>query len=169
MPVLLLVAAAVSLSFLLIALLALSGKRKRFEREPLVTALQFETLCLALLDEMKLKVEEMERTGADLDILAVNPAPLILGKIFARTAYLAPETVIDVSRILEVSNLVLQERCLKGIFITTGRFPPELSTLTELAPMEFIDGTRLEALMATYQIPTVSSSVGKSSPASPPG
>ncbi len=168
MPVLGLVAAALLVSFLLIALLALSGKRKRFEREPLVTPLQFETLCLALLGEMKLKVEETERTAAGLDILAENPAPLIGGKILVRTAYLAPETVIDLSRVLAFSNLVLQEHCLKGIYITTGRFAPELSTLTELAPMEFIDGERLEQLIARYQIPKVSSSVRKSSPASPP-
>jgi restriction endonuclease Mrr len=40
----------------------------------------------------------------------------------------------------------------KGIFITTGFFSPEVATLPELPPMEFIDGKRLAALLKQYEV-----------------
>jgi restriction endonuclease Mrr len=49
------------------------------------------------------------------------------------------------------SNLV-GERRGKGLYITTGQFAPEVWTLPELPPMEFIDGTKLATLLEEYGV-----------------
>lgn len=154
MEIFLLVGGATIFGFLLILVTALGAKRKvrTFEREPFLTSRQFEKVCLALLDEMRLVVEESDPGENKIDIRARNPAPIVGGELLIHCLYLSPQAVVGPERILELSNRIVSERVSKGIFITTGRFTPELSVLGELAPIEFIDGERLQQLVSQYRI-----------------
>jgi len=58
-------------------------------------------------------------------------------------------TSVDVMNF--ASNLV-GERRGKGLYITTGDFAPEVWTLPELPPMEFIDGKKLALLLTEHGI-----------------
>lgn len=147
---------ALFIGFFFIFLLSLSTHKKAEVTEPAPLNFdQFKKISFALVDEMKLKVVETETSDNGLDILATNPAAFVGGPLLVRCLYLESTAVVGAPTILEFSNVILQERVSKGIFITTGRFTPDLATISELAPMEFIDGVKLKSLMAEYQIPSL--------------
>ena len=65
----------------------------------------------------------------------------------------SPERTISAAEIVELSNAIIQDRLSKGIFITTAQFTSDLPAISELAPMEFIDGAKLKELAERYRIP----------------
>lgn len=147
MSVLAVAGLAAAAGFALILLAALTGRKPRpFEAS--LTFSQFEQTCYRLMDEMKLQIEEAEKSGPCIDLLVRNPAPIVGGLLLVRCLYLEPDGVVTAAQILELSNLVVQERVTKGVFLTTGRFTPDRATLTELAPIEFIDGEALRKRQA---------------------
>lgn len=157
MPVFLLAGIALLLGFFLILLSALFDRKKTTPssslEEPLISLEVLQTVCLALVDEMKLQMIEAEKKENGIDLLAENPAPIIGGKYLFRGILLKKGETVPLPQIVEFSDTVTQERISKGVLVTTGQLPPEVSRLTELAPMELIDGERLKQLMEKYQIP----------------
>lgn len=155
--VLIIACGAVAVGFFLIFLLALADKQARKKRpaseETGLTRPQFEKACVEVVERMKLEIEEILRTeDGGLDIRATNPAPFIGGMLFVRCVYLEPGGVIPAAEVLELSSAIIQERLTKAIFITNARFAEDIGTLSELAPMEFIDGTTLQGLMKKYSV-----------------
>ena len=153
--ILILVFASVGIGFLLIFLLALSDKKRRMTegtpRDRNLTAAQFEKACVLVVEGMKLEIEEINRASPDrLDMIARNPTPITGGQFLIHCLYVDPKQVIPATQIIELSNMVLQERLSKGIFMTTGRFTGEIPTIGELAPLEYIDGPAFQKLLAKY-------------------
>jgi restriction endonuclease Mrr len=143
---------AVGVGFALIFLLALSDrhakKKNPVSTEPDFTRTEFEKFCVEVIERMKLSIGDIQRTEDDnLDIRAMNPAPVIGGEFFIRCVYLEPGRLIESAEVLEMSNVIVQDRLSKGIFMTNERFSDDISTLGELAPIEFIDGERLKSMM----------------------
>lgn len=145
--------------FLLIFLLALSEKKRRQEKEksgepPLkntFTLEQFEKICIEIVEGMKLTIEEIHRASeGDLDIMAKNPTPFTGGTFLVRCLFLEPHQTISAAEVLELSGTIIQDRISKGIFITTGRFTEDLPTLSELAPIDFVDGAEFCQLVERY-------------------
>lgn len=150
---LLIVFGSLGIGFFLIFLLALSDKKRKASGpgERLFTAPEFEKACLLVVEGMKLEIDEINRTGQDrFDMIARNPTPITGGQFLVHCLYVEPKQVITAAQIIELSNMVLQERLSKGIFITTGRFTEEIPGIGELAPMEFIDGQAFKKLIAKY-------------------
>ncbi len=151
---------AIGFGFFLIFLLALSDKKRKAAREggpgeprPYVSFLQFQKACAQVVEAMKLEIEEVNQIGdARLDMIARNPTPFTGGQFLVHCLYLAPHETITAVQVIELSNMVLQERLSKGIFITTGRFTHEIPTIGELAPIEYIDGAALKGLVEKYKI-----------------
>ncbi len=148
---------SIFMGFGLIFLLAVSDKKKKKTLSPTtpgpsVLPSYFEKACFQIIEGMKLEIEEIHRSGNSLiDVLAQNPTPLTGGRYLIRCLYCDdPERSIQTTEILEFSNNILQERLSKGIFLTTGKFSPEISSLGELAPIEFVDGEDLEKLLKKY-------------------
>ena len=153
---LLIILGAISLGFSLIFLLALSERKKKNSSSPPrgggMNRVQFEKACVMVLEGMKLEIEEVTQSpGAQTDIIARNPTPFTGGSYLVRCLFVDREEVVGVNPILELSNMVLQERLSKGIFMTTGRFTTEIPTIGELAPMEFIDGPTFLSLVEKYR------------------
>ena len=151
--ILLVIAVAVGTGFLLIFLIALAD-RKKIKETPLrpgMTRERFERICLLVLEGMKMEIDEVSRAGdSQIEILARNPTPITGGAFLVHCLYIDPAEVIGSARIIELSNMVLQERLSKGIFMTTGRFTSEIPGIGELAPIEFVDGEALQRLMEKY-------------------
>ncbi len=150
-----LVGAALTVGFALIVALALSGKKRGrfFQPEFSLSRDQFEKLAVALLEEMKLDIQERESVENQTDLLVRNPTPIVGGFLLVRCLYTNdPRMIIEATAILEFSNLILQERLSKGILMTTGRLTPDLPGLGELAPIEFIDGDRFLGLLQKYRL-----------------
>lgn len=155
MIILFLALGAIVTGFSLIFLIALSDKKRRQKipptQEKQLTQDQFEKACATIIEEMKLTIEEIRRSGEGwLDMIVRNPAPITGGQYLVYCLPADPEQVIGVTEIMELSNRVIQERLSKGIFLTTGRFTPEIPAIGELAPMEFIDGEAFKKLLAKY-------------------
>ncbi len=143
---------AIGVGFALILLLALADKQAK-KKSPVedggLTQREFEKACVEVVERMKLEIGEIIRTADDnLDIRANNPAPVVGGEFFIRCVYLDPSGVIQSPDVLELSNVIIQDRLSKGLFFTNGSFAADIRSLGELAPMEFIDGARLKAMMA---------------------
>jgi restriction endonuclease Mrr len=150
LEVLIVAGLAIAVGFALIFLLAVADKQSRRKNvrsaEPEMSRSQFEKACVEILERMKLDIHDIQRTDDDnLDIRARNPAPVVGGEFFIRCVYL-PEGRIESAEILEMSNVIVQDRLSKGIFMTNGRFTEDLTAISELAPIEFIDGARLKAI-----------------------
>lgn len=149
--ILVLVFVAIAGGFFLIFLAALTEKRRpsrTASSERSLTLQELEKVCLALAEKMKLEVEAIHRSGDQtIDMIAQNLTPLTGGTYILHATLSGSDEVIGAAEILELSNLVVQERASKGIFITTGRFTTDLPGIAELAPMEFVDGKRLQGLV----------------------
>jgi restriction endonuclease Mrr len=155
LEILLIAFGSIGVGFFLILLLAMADRKSKQRRpqaaaEDALTRDQFDKACVEIIERMKLDIEEIQRTEDDnLDIRARNPAPVVGGEFFVRCVYLSEQDGrIQSAEILEMSNVIVQDRLSKGIFMTNGRFADDIPTLSELAPIEFIDGTRLAAMMA---------------------
>lgn len=149
--ILLIVAGALFCGFFLIFLAAVTEKKRTAGQPPTertLSPIEFERACVALAEKMKLEVGEIHRSGdRQLDIFAENRTPLTGGAYIIHALLRGSEELVTAAEILELSNLVVQERASKGIFVTTGRFTEDLPTIGELAPIEFVDGTRLAGLV----------------------
>jgi restriction endonuclease Mrr len=156
LEILILCFGAIGVGFFLIFLLALADKKKKKTHPPEENALspvQFKKACVAVIENMKLELEEVaEISDEQLDILAVNPTPIVGSRFLVRCVHLPPEELVRSTEVLEFSNTLVQERLSKGLFITTGRFADDISGLGELAPIEFIYGSALKGLMEKYRI-----------------
>lgn len=156
--IVLLIGGSVTLGFVLIFLLALSEKKKIKKADGAsengdlgLSAEHFQKACLLVVEGMKLDIEEINATSEDkVDIMAKDPRPITGGQFLIHCLYRPRGETILSPEIIELSNMVLQERVSKGIFITTGRFTEEILSIGELAPIEFIDGNTLQGLIAKY-------------------
>lgn len=142
--------------FFLIALLSLADRKsqKPVSNQSL-SFIQFQKACREWADSIKLEILEEETGENSITLLGQNKTPYVGGTFLVRGIYLEPTAILSPSQILEVSNMVVQERISKAILITTGEITPELPTIGELAPMEFIDGKKLAELIKKLQIPLV--------------
>ncbi|MBI1908788.1 MAG: restriction endonuclease [Deltaproteobacteria bacterium] len=141
----------------LILLIGTQKKKDLSSQEPLYTPKQFAKLCLQLVEQMKLEVGEISQgSERQTDIYAKNNTPFTGGRYIIHCLYLDPNGVVPSPEIIEFSNLVLQERASKGLFITTGTFTSDLSAIGELAPLEFLDGARFQSLVREHRLPASS-------------
>ena len=140
--------------FALIFLLAFADKQARKKNpaahaETEFTRPQFEKACVQIVERMKLQINGIERTDENvLEIEAHNPAPIVGGHFFVYCVYLSPGEIVSAAEILEVSNMIIQDRLSKGILMTNTKFTDDLPAIGELAPLEFIDGVRLKMILA---------------------
>lgn len=141
--------------FLLVLLLSLSDKKRRKRAtdtpEKKLSFEQFGKACLNIIEGMKLEIESVnESEDSSLDIVAQNPTPITGGRYLVHCLSIDPKEVVASAEILELSNMVVQERYSKGIFMTTGRFTQDIPGIGELAPIEFIDGDAFGELLEKY-------------------
>lgn len=154
--ILLIVLGAITVGFLLITLLAIADKKQKQSQQSTgesksLNQEQFEKASMQILEAMKLDLEEFHRNGDNqLDIIAKNPSPVVGGTFLVQCLFVPDHFIVDAPKILELSNTIIQDRLSKGIFITTGQFTPELTSISELAPIEFIDGQKFRSLVKEH-------------------
>lgn len=122
------------------------GRLPSFER--------FIRSCVSLAEALKLNVGEVHENADEqsVDLYVENPTPITGGQFIMHCTLRPQQNIVDTAEIVELSNSIIQDRLSKGIFVTTGSFTPDLPTISELAPIEFIDGNRLEELAEKYKI-----------------
>lgn len=155
--ILIIVVGATLVGFSLILVAALAAKNKGVSSAPVVTQRldfeRFERMCCNLLYALKLEIDEISSTGLkELHIVARNPTPITGGVLLVQCYLLDKTEVVEAAQVIEFSNLIIQDRASKGILITTGQFTKELATISELAPIEFVDGIQLAELVEKYHV-----------------
>ena len=118
---------------------------------------RFKRVCQDILEAHKFEVTSVDENPEEqsLDIYCEFDKPLISSQVLAHCLLRPQNQVVSPADIVELSNVIIQGRLSKGIFITTGRFTEELGAISELAPMEFIDGAELERLCKEHKIPLI--------------
>ncbi len=158
---LIVVVMTIIVGFLLIFLIQKTSKPRETAEEkipidPQLQSLnldQFFALCCELLEKMGLKVVESFRTEDNqIDIYLENPAPIVGGPLTAHLILYPQGALVTGPDVQNFATDIVGERRSKGLIITTGFFAPEVATLPELPPMEFIDGKRLAELIKAYNV-----------------
>ena len=108
---------------------------------------RFTKFCMELCEYLKLEISDVTRPQSDeVVIRAANVNPITRVEYLIVGFYVAPHVEIAPTKIMEVSDQIVSERLSKGILITPGFFPESAKCLPELAPMEFIDGTKMNEM-----------------------
>lgn len=116
-----------------------------------LSAERFEGLCRRLLQELGLEIERSMRTGSrELEMMAVNPAPIIGGQYVVHGELLPEGEVIEAVRVLALIDAVKGEGASKGVLITNGFFSDEAGTAAAGGPIELINGARFQDLLQRF-------------------
>lgn len=107
----------------------------------------FTKFCTDLCEYLKLEITDITRPEDDELVIRAQSANPITRVDYILVAFFTPRHLeVEVTKIMEVSDQIVSERLSKGIIVTTGQIPESVKSLPELAPMEFIDGARVEEL-----------------------
>jgi len=113
----------------------------------------FEWLCRRLLQAIGLDIEHTTTAGIhQLEIAAVNPAPILGGHYLIHGELLPTGEVIEAVQVLALLDAVKGEGVSKGIFITNGFFSDEASQAAASGPIELINGVRFQELLQRYDV-----------------
>jgi hypothetical protein len=125
-------------------------------RAPLAADLsidRFEWLCRRLLLAIGLDIERATTAGTrQVEITAVNPAPIIGGQYLVHGELLPTGEVIEAVQVLALLDAVKGEGVSKGVFITNGFFSDEAGQAAAGGPIELINGARFQALLQHYDV-----------------
>jgi restriction endonuclease Mrr len=125
-------------------------------REPLAERLslnRFEWLCRSLLLAIGLDIAHTTTAGtSQVEITAVNPAPIIGGQYLVHGELLPIGEVIEAVQVLALLDAVKGEGVSKGVFITNGFFSDEARQVAAGGPIELINGARFEELLQQYEV-----------------
>jgi len=163
--VILLVTLAILAGFLLIAIAGRSPVQHAAERptgehgdmaQAVVESLslvQFEALCLRLLEELGLVVNGPVRRGQrSIEISAVNPQPIIGGDVLVHCLLAQEARPVDSGAVQSLSDTVKADGASKGILITNGYFAEDVGKLSEGPPVELINASRFRKLLDDHHI-----------------
>jgi restriction system protein len=118
-----------------------------------LTLERFEWLCGRLLQEVGLEIERSTTTGSrQLEVLAVNPAPIIGGQYVVHGELLQAGEVIEAVQVRALIDAVKGEGASKGVLMTNGFFSDEAGTAAVGGPIELINGVRFHELLQRFAV-----------------
>jgi hypothetical protein len=114
---------------------------------------RFEWLCGRLLQELGLEIERSTTAGRrQLEVMAVNPAPIVGGRYLVHGELLQPGEVVEAVQVLACIDAVKGEGASKGVLITNGFFSDEAGTAATNGPVELINGVRFRELLQRFTL-----------------
>jgi hypothetical protein len=115
---------------------------------------EFSKVCMDLCESLKLEISDVSQpAGGEVAIRAASINPITRVEYLIAGFLLPRHSVLETSRVMELSDQIVSERLSKGIIVTTGRVDREAALrLPELAPIEFIDGGKLEQMLHDKEI-----------------
>jgi Holliday junction resolvasome RuvABC ATP-dependent DNA helicase subunit len=118
-----------------------------------LTGIEFERLITSVLQRMGFTAEMTRTTGdGGIDIVAHLEQPFVRGRYLIQCKRYAPDALIGAPVLREFYGAFVADRkAIKGIFITTSAFTAQAHEFAEDLPLELIDGSRLQRLLAEYE------------------
>lgn len=132
-----------------------SARRREEEAHlpPAINFRQFSKICMDVCENLKLEIDDITQAGSDeIVIHASTQQPITKVNFLIAGYHLHCDDTLENGKVMGVSEQIVSERLSKAIIITTGRINPAVKGLPELAPMEFVDGARLNELIGQYKI-----------------
>lgn len=112
-----------------------------------LSGIEFEKLCAAIISDMGFQIELTKASGdGGIDIIARNSLPLYRGKYIVQCKRYSGTVGEPILR--DLYGVVMSERANKGILMTTGTFTRSAIAFAEGKPLELIDITGIESLLA---------------------
>lgn len=161
--VLLLVAGAAALGFLLILLI---GRGQRISPASAANAPMdegtdlawvrahgvegFERLLLRLFEEMGFQPGESERTEGTVAFHALDPTPIRGGRIYVHGILAAPGEHVDGDEVRAFADAARAEAVAKAVLVTLGRFSEDARECARDQPMDLVDGAALAELVRKH-------------------
>lgn len=118
-----------------------------------LSGIDFENLCATLISGMGFQVELTKASGdGGIDIIANSSTPLYKGKYIIQCKRYTGTVGEPILR--DLYGVVMSERANKGILMTTGTFTRSAVAFAEGKPLELIDISGIQSLIAQtgYQI-----------------
>jgi len=114
---------------------------------------QFTKVCMDICENLKLEIDDVNQLENDeLIVRASSSDPITKVQFLIVCYYLHREDTLDNNKVMEISDQIVSERLSKGIIMTTGRIDDTVKNMPEQAPMEFIDGFKLNELIEKYNV-----------------
>jgi Holliday junction resolvasome RuvABC ATP-dependent DNA helicase subunit len=115
-----------------------------------LTGVEFERVITALLRRMGFDAEMTRTTGdGGIDIVAHLEQPFVGGRYLIQCKRFAADALIGAPVLREFYGAFVADRkAIKGIFITTSAFTAQAHEFAQNLPLELIDGSRLQRLLA---------------------
>jgi len=118
-----------------------------------LTVERFEWLCGKLLQGLGLDIERSTTAGRrQLEVMAVNPAPIVGGRYVVHGELLQAGEVVDAVQVLALIDAVKGEGASKGVLLTNGFFSDEAGKAAAGAPVELINGVRFRELLQRFEL-----------------
>ena len=83
-----------------------------------------------------------------IDIVAINPAPVVGGKLVVQCERQAG--LVGVSVVRDLYGAVTHERATKGLLVSTSDFSADARRFAEGKPLELINGPQLAQLLEEH-------------------
>lgn len=117
-----------------------------------LTGVEFERLITAVLQRMGFTAEMTRATGdGGIDIVAHLEKPFVGGRYLIQCKRFAADVLIGAPVVREFYGAFVADRkAIKGIFITTSAFTAQAYEFAQNLPLELIDGSRLQRLLAEH-------------------
>jgi hypothetical protein len=107
----------------------------------------FTKFCTDLCEYLKLDIQDVQTPEAgEVVIRAESANPITRVQYLVVGIEASPDQEIDYGKLREISDMIVSDRLSKGIVITTGKIAEQIHSSLDLAPMEFIDGVKIEEL-----------------------
>lgn len=111
---------------------------------------EFQRLLAALFTEMKFDLDSSALRGGDVDLFAVNPAPITGARIYVRGLLHPPLGLVGEDEVRIALETARAEMAGKAIVVTPGGFTPDAKASAKGTPVDLLDGAALLALVKKH-------------------
>lgn len=106
-----------------------------------------------LFSELKFEVQDARVSGSVVDLFAVNPTPLVGGRVYIRGVCHPALEQVDEDEVRAALETARAEMAGKALVVTGGGFSPRARAAAEGAPVELLDGPALLSLVKKHLPP----------------
>jgi restriction system protein len=103
-----------------------------------------------LFTEMKFDIETSNLRAGDVDLFAVNPAPITGARIYVRGVFHPPLGLVGEDEVRIALDTARAEMAGKAVVVTPGAFTPDARASAQGAPVDLLDGPSLLGLVKKH-------------------
>lgn len=157
MQIVLLAGVSLAVGFLLIALISRTAPAATASADAggdnwvsRISPQDFARLLSMLFTEMKFDIETSNLRAGDVDLFAVNPAPITGARIYVRGVFHPPLGLVGEDEVRIALDTARAEMAAKAVVVTPGAFTSDARASAQGAPIDLLDGPSLLGLVKKH-------------------